>query len=1078
MSKDFQPPQTGKAEDLQPRHRGAIAWMAGNSVASNLVMLMCLVGGFLAMLNVKQEVFPDIQPDIVTVTVAYPGASPEEVEDGVLTSIEEAVRSLDGVDEVTSVAREGSGTVNVEALLGADLQKLSQDVQNEVDRITTFPDEAEEPEVRIATRRRAVLSLLLAGEVKPTVLRGLGEQTRDLLLQDPRITQVELTGVPDLEIAVEISEEQLRRYGLTLQEVANRIRAASIDLPAGGLDTASGEILVRVTERRDYGKEFARIPIITTAQGAVVRLGELATIDDGFEDTDQYTLLDGKLAVELEVYRVGDQTPLDVSAAVREHIDEIRQMLPPGVTTEIQRDRSTYYRQRVELLLKNGAIGLALVLVVLGLFLEARLAFWVMMGIPISFLGSFLILPSTGVTINMISLFAYIVALGIVVDDAIVVGENVYHYHQEGMPFHQAAVKGAREVAMPVTFSILTNVVAFMPMLFIPGVTGKIFMMIPAVVITVFMISLVESLFVLPAHLGHQKDRRRYGLAATFHNAQQRFSRAFTNWVKNRYGPFLEFCLHHRLVTVSIAVALLLASIAYAVSGRMGFELFPVVESDRSEATVMLPYGAPVEKTQAVLDRIEAGAKDVLAESGRPELVISITTDVGRGGSHTGRVRVELADADVRSKIMSTSEFTRRWREAVGEIEGVEFMKFAADSGGPGSRGRPVEVQLSHRSIEVLRDASQELAAAVETYPRVKDVDDGFQPGKRQLDFRITPEGKSLGLTAVSVARQARAALYGAEALRQQRGRSEIKVMVRLPQEDRSTEQTARDLMIATPAGTYVPLRQVAEMERGRAYTTIDRRGGRRVVTVSADVTPRARAGEVLGDLRTTELKDLTAKYPGLSYSFEGAQADIAESMGSLKVMFAVALLAIYAMLAIPFRSYAQPLIVMVSIPFGIVGAFVGHIIMGYNLAIPSMFGIVALAGVVVNDSLVLVDFANRRRREDGMNYHDSVTAAGIQRFRPVVLTTLTTFGGLAPMIFETSRQARFLIPMALSLGFGILFATAITLILVPTLYMSIEDITRKAGAVKRWLVPTCESADETLPQPEVVQAEQSDPPS
>lgn len=1064
------------SNDLQPRQRGPIAWMAGNSVASNLVMLMCLVGGFLALLNVKQEVFPDIEPDIVTVTVPFPGASPEEVEEGILESIEEAVRSLDGVDEVTSVAREGSGTVNVEALLGADLQRLSQDIQNEVDRITTFPDEAEEPEVRIATHRRGVLDLLIAGDIRPTVLRALGEQVRDMLLQDERITQVELTGIPDLEIAVEVPEEQLRRYGLTLREVANRIRAASIDLPAGGLDTASGEILVRVKERRDFGREFARIPIITTTDGAVVRLGDIATIDDGFEDTDQYTLLNDKLAVELEVHRVGDQTPLDVSAAVYEHMDEIQAMLPPGVIAEIQHDRSTYYQERVELLLKNGALGLALVLVVLGLFLEARLAFWVMMGIPISFLGSFLILPSTGVTINMMSLFAYIVALGIVVDDAIVVGENVYHYHQEGMPFAKAAVKGAREVAMPVTFSILTNVVAFMPMLFIPGVTGKIFMMIPAVVITVFMISLVESLFVLPAHLAHQKDRRRYGLAAMFHNAQQRFSRAFTNWVKNRYGPFLEFCLHHRVVTVSIAVALLLASIAYAASGRMGFELFPVVESDRSEATVVLPYGAPVEKTQAVLDRIEAGAKKVLAESGRPELVTSITADIGRGGSHTGRVRVELAEADLRSEIMSTLEFTRRWRQAVGEIEGVEFMKFAADSGGPGSRGRPVEVQLSHRDIDVLRDASEELASEVETYPRVKDVDDGFQPGKRQLDFKLTPEGKSLGLTAAEVARQARAALYGAEALRQQRGRSEIKVMVRLPGVDRSTEQTAQDLMIATPAGTYVPLREVATMERGRAYTTIDRRKGRRVVTVSADVTPRARAGEVLGDLQSTALKDLTTKYPGLTYSFEGAQADIAESMGSLKVMFVVALLAIYAMLAIPFRSYAQPLIVMVSIPFGIVGAFVGHLIMGYSLAIPSMFGIVALAGVVVNDSLVLVDYANRRRREDGMNYHDSVTAAGIQRFRPVVLTTLTTFGGLAPMIFETSRQARFLIPMALSLGFGILFATAITLILVPTLYMSIEDITRKTSALKRWLFPAHEpTGDAPAPTGVVQQTEESE---
>jgi len=561
----------------------------------------------------------------------------------------------------------------------------------------------------------------------------------------------------------------------------------------------------------------------------------------------------------------------------------------------------------------------------------------------------------------------------------------------------------------------------------------------------VFLISLGESLFVLPAHLAHSRRRRRSGgIAAWLHERQQRFSHGFRNWVKNRYGPFLEWTLHHRVLTVSTAVAMLIVTLSYAFSGRMGFGLFPTIESDRSEAEVVLPYGSPVEKTEKIIKRLLDGARKVIDETGHPELVEQIIADVGQGGGgHTGKMRIELAEPEIRDKIMGTQEFTDRWREAVGEVSGVEYLKFTADAGGPGSHGRVLDVQLSHRDMNVLERASKDLARVVATYPRVKDVDDGFQPGKPQLDFTVTDEGKSLGITAADIARQVRNSFYGAEAVRQQRGRNEIKIMVRLPEADRSTEQTVNDLLIRTSAGTFVPLREVAVYERGRAYTTIDRRQGRRVVEVSADVTPRSKAGEILDDIKTSVLPGLMAKYPGLSYSFEGHQADMSESMSSLYVTSAIAMLAIYAMLAIPFRSYTQPLIVMTSIPFGVVGAFVGHLIMGYDLCIPSMFGIVALAGVVVNDSLVLVDFANRRRREDGMSHHDSIVAAGIQRFRPVVLTTLTTFGGLAPMIFETSRQARFLVPMALSLGFGIVFATLITLVIVPSLYMVVGDAER-----------------------------------
>jgi multidrug efflux pump subunit AcrB len=666
----------------------------------------------------------------------------------------------------------------------------------------------------------------------------------------------------------------------------------------------------------------------------------------------------------------------------------------------------------------------------------------------------------------MISLFAYIISLGIVVDDAVVVGENIYRYRQEGFSYLQAAVKGAREVAMPVTFSILTNVVTFLPLYFIPGTMGRIFKMIPLVVITVFMISLGESLFILPAHLGHQKKRTRWGPFAWLHDKQQAFSLGFRRLIITWYGPFLGWVLRarHRYLTIAVAMCILGVLLSYPLSGRMGFGLFPTVESDWSQASVVLPYGSPVEKTEAVMKRLLAGARNVIAKGGDPKLVEGVITDVGRGGSHMGRMRIMMAKPEIRDEIMTTGEFTDRWRKAVGEIAGVESMRFASDSGGPGGRRRAITVELSHMDVAVLEKASAELAATLEAFPLVKDADDGFQPGKEQLDFSMKPEGESLGLTATGVARQVRSALYGAEVVRQQRGRNEIRIRVKLPEEERASEHTIDEFLVRTRSSTFVPLAEIANRKRGRAYTAINRRNGRRVVHVSADVTPRSKIGEVLGALQSEELPALLAKYGGLQYSFEGHRADMRESMGSLKVTFSLAMLAIYALLAIPFRSYVKPFIVMASIPFGVIGAILGHLIMGYDLSIPSMFGIVALSGVVVNDSLVMIDFANRREREIACTPFDAIHTAAIQRFRPVMLTTLTTFGGLAPMIFETSRQARFLIPMALSLGFGILFATFITLVLLPCLYMLASDLRalfvgKSSGGLDRVTPSECREA-------------------
>ncbi|UCF91264.1 MAG: efflux RND transporter permease subunit [Desulfobacterales bacterium] len=1014
--------------------RGPIAWMAGHSVSANLLMVVLLVGGMIWASQIKKEVFPDFDLDIVTITVPYPGASPEEVERGILLAVEEAVQGLEGIKEVSASAQEGSGSVTVEIIEGEDIQRLAQDIQNEVDRITSFPEEAEEPRVVIAQRKRSVLALALYGDQSEWILREVAEDIRDRLIQDPEITQVDLEGVRNFEISIEIPQNTLRTYNLTLDEVARTIRRAAVELPGGAIKTEGGDILVRMKERRDYGHEFGRIPIITANDGTEVLLEDIAVIQDGFEETDSFATYNGKPAVMIQVYRVGDQTPISVSDAVKRQVAHISQILPPGLALDAQDDRSEIYRQRMDLMLRNGYLGLGLVFILLAIFLEARLAFWVSLGIPISILGSFLFLPLWDLSINIMSMFAFIITLGIVVDDAIVVGENIYHYQQNGLPWYEAAVRGAREIAMPVTFSVLTNMVAFMPMLFVPGFMGKVFRQVPLVVISVFTVSLIESLLVLPAHIGHQKQHAPAGAFGWIVARQQQFSHFFARMVQTQYGPLLDLALRFRYITLSIGIAVLLLTVGYVKSGRMGFELFPKVESDYAKATAKLPFGTAVQKTARVQQILVREAQAVAQANGGEALVQGIFALINGNQSE---VRVYLTPPDVRP--VSTARLTELWRERVGALPGLEFLKFESDAGGPGS-GAAISAELSHRRIDVLEKASAELAEALGFFPNVTDIDDGFSPGKQQIDFQIKPEGRSLGLRSQEVAQQVRHAYFGAEALRQQRGRNEVKVMVRLPRAERMSEYHLEEMVLRTPSGKEIPLREAVSLSRGRAYTTIDRQDGRRVVTVSADVRPRSKTDEVLASLKADTLPQLQQKYAGLTYSFQGRQADRRESMQSLFNGLMMALVVIYAMLAVPFNSFVQPMIIMMSIPFGIVGAVIGHLIMGYSLSVMSMFGVVALSGVVINDALVLIDFANRKRQA-GMNCHDAIHGAGIHRFRAILLTTLTTFGGLSPMIFETSRQARFLIPMALSLGFGIVFATLITLLLVPSLYLLVEDL-------------------------------------
>jgi multidrug efflux pump subunit AcrB len=909
-----------------------------------------------------------------------------------------------------------------------------------VDRISSFPEDVEDPRVTVPSRKRYVVSLALYGDQPEAVLREMAEVVRDRLLMDPEISQVELSGIRDYEISIEIPQHILRAHGLILDKVANIIRRASVDVPGGAIQTEGGDVLVRVTERRDVGREFSKIPIISTPEGTELLLEDIAVIRDDFEDTDRFATFNGLPAVLLEVYRIGEQTPVAVSDAVHNQMDEINSILPEGLTLVSRYDRSEIYQQRLDLMLRNGFLGLGLVFILLAIFLETRLAFWVSLGIPISFLGSFLILPALGTTINMVSMFAFIVTLGIVVDDAIVVGENVYFNRQQGMGWLDAAITGARSIAMPVTFSVLTNMVTFMPLFFVPGFMGKIFKEIPAVVVTVFFISLIESLFILPAHLAHQGRRKEYGIFFKLHSLQQRFSGFFVRMIHTRYGPFLSLALRWRYISFSAGIMILLLAFGYIKSGRMGLELFPKIESDFAAVTANLPFGTSVNRTREVQERLVQAGKRVVERMGGDKLSEGIYASVE--GNQT-QVRIYLTPPKVRP--ISTAEMTRLWREETGEIAGLESIKFESDAGGPG-RGAAISLELSHRDIKVLEYASAELAAALEYFPSVEDIDDGFAAGKQQVDFRILPEAQSLNLHAADIARQLRQSYYGAEALRQQRGRNEVKVMVRLPKEERISEFYLEEMILRTPAGGEVPLMEAVTLERGRADTSIERRNGRRVITVSADVRPRSRAVQVMEALNKDIIPGLSDRYPGLTYSYQGRQADRAESIQSLLRGLLIALIIIYAMLAIPLNSYVQPMIIMLAIPFGLVGAVIGHIIMGYSLSVLSLFGIVALSGVVVNDSLVLIHFANKRCGQ-GCMAMDAIHNAAIHRFRPVMLTTLTTFGGLAPMIFETSRQARFLIPMAISLGYGILFATVITLVIVPSVYMIVDDFRKLFGS-------------------------------
>ncbi len=1047
---------------MSDRHAGPIAWMARNPVAANLVMLIVIAGGILGLSRTKQEVFPEFSLDTVTVSVPYPGASPEEVEQGIVLAVEEAVRGLEGVKRVSSTSSEGVGSVQIELLLEADPEKVLADVKSEVDRIRSFPEEAEDPSVALAEAKQYVISLVIAGDQELSVLNQIAEDARSALIQHPDVTQVEIVGVPPLEVAIEVPRQALEGLGLSLDDVARQVAASSLELPGGAVDTEAGELLVRVSDRSRSAEDFADIVLRGTSSGATVRLGDVARITDGFEDNDEASYYGGRRAVRVTAYRVGDETPQRVADAVREQAERMRAELPESVEVAVWNDDSEILRDRIDLLVRNAIMGFALVGVVLSLFLNLRLAFWVSLGIPISFLGAFLLMPAVGLSINMISLFALIVTLGMVVDDAIIVSENIYELQSKGMGRLEAAVVGSKQMAVPVSFAILTTAAAFSPMFVVPGVMGKIFRLFPVVVISVLLFSLLESFFILPAHLGHGREpggrpTRFQRLVAALERPGRSASAALERLTETRYLPALRLGLEHRYLAVAATSAVFLLAVGLVVGGVVPFNFFPILEGDVVSASVRMPYGTPIERTEQARAALERSLERTIEGLEDPGIVEGIFTQVGQLpasghggstelGSHLLSIEVELVSSGERE--LSAQQFSALWLKNTPPIPGVEAMRFNA-AAGPGA-GAAVNVQLLHADTEVLAAASAELTEILRGYPDLINVENGYASGKPQLDFQLRDRASTLGLTNRELARQIRAAFYGAEALREQRGRSELKVMVRLPEEQRRSEFDLEQLLIRTPQGGYVPLLDVADFSRGRAPTSIQRDEGRRKINVSAELAPGvASSRDVLAAVTGEDLPGLLRKYPGLSAELVGQQRSQTESFDALGKNYLLALFAIYALLAIPFRSYSQPLIIMSAIPFGFIGAVFGHLVMGYSLSLISMFGIIALSGVVVNDSLVLIDTANQARAR-GLSAREAILWAGRRRLRPILLTSLTTFFGLTPMILETSVQARFLIPMAISLGFGVLFSTVIILGVVPALYLILEDLQRLFGVADR----------------------------
>jgi len=1046
-------------------------WSVEHRVSVNLIMIFLIVAGLYTILNMKRELFPVFSLDMINIGVAYPGASPEEVEEGICIKIEEQLKSLEDVKTMYSTSLEGHGAVTLELAAGTNINEKLDEIRTQIDLIDSFPDQAEDPVITEIKNNDPAIYLAIYGDVDEKVLRDTAEKIRDDLVETEQISLASLIGIRDYEISIEVSEENLRRFNLSFDQVALAVKTGSLDLPGGKIKTKGGEFLVRAKGKRYTGEEFERIPVVTRQDGTTIALGEVATVIDGFQDTDIKARFNGKPAALVVVRRTDSQDTIAISRTVKAYIETHKDFLPRGITLGFWFDMAEMVQDRIDLLLKNGLQGILLVFIVLALFLDLGLAFWVSSGIPISFTGAFLILDYFGASINMLSLFGFIMTLGILVDDAIIVGENVYTHYKAGKSAKDAVIDSIDQIGAPVVMAVTTTIVAFTPLMHIQGIMGKFIFIMPQAVICILAISLVEAFIILPAHLVHAltppKKKKVLIYRVFFFWLEWLKKDIFEGhqWVRNKvekglmafihslYTPVLKYGVRNRYFTLAIGFGILIVSMGLLAGGHVPFVFFPKTDSNWIVSEIIYPLGVPFETTEKTIKKIEQGAFELNAffrdrvVNGQ-DIIVNNFSQVGIiprrdwkpgvYGGHCGEAWIEIQPASRRPDI-SAPEVTAKWRELTGDILGSEQLTFSIIGGGPG--GNPIEIQLKGKDLEQLEQAAEALKTELAKYPGTFDITDNFRPGKMEKRIYIKKGAESLGITMADIATQIRQAYYGDEALKIQRGKDDIKVMVRYSQKERESEASIDALRIRTRDGREIPLSQVADIEMKRGYSTIQRVDRKRIITVISDINEEiANAREIVEDLKKGYLNSLVTHFPGVTYDLEGQAKRTEESIDSLKLGFSLAAMMIFLLLASQFRSYVQPVIIMTAIPFGLIGAIVGHYFMNLDITMISIFGIVALSGIVVNDALILIDFINSKVRE-GVLVFDAVIEAGQNRFRPVLLTSVTTVAGLFPLLLETSFQAQFLIPMAVSISFGLIAATVLTLVFVPSLYVVVNDI-------------------------------------
>lgn len=1022
-------------------NKGIIAWFARNNVAANLLMWILLVGGVFGAIKIHKQVFPTFEFNIISVQVPYLGAAPQEVEEGVVLKLEEAVKDLEGIKKLSSRSVEGLGSLTIEVEDDYDVQLLLDEVKVQVDAIPSFPANTEKPVVYRVKAPQDVLWISAYGDANERELKEFAKSIRDDIANLPGVSDVNVVGDRPYEISIEISELQLQKYNLTFDQIVRAVRGSSIDVPGGAIRSDNGDILLRAKGQAYDAFDFASLVLVTRPDGSRVLLGDVATINDGFVEDNNLAYFDGKPAISIRVRAVGDQNALEISKAVNAYIEQQKPNFPPNIQADTWGDSSFYLADRLNMMLENMGFGALLVFLVLSLFLKIRLAFWVIWGLPVCFLGTLAFLPMEflSVSINMISLFAFILVLGIVVDDAIIMGESAYSEIDKHGHSVDNVVRGVKRVAMPATFGVLTTIAAFSPMMMVSGTFGVIWKTIAGVVIVCLIFSLIESKLILPAHLAHMKLEPYDPSKA---NRLQRFRDVFAEGIKvfitDKYIPFLRKAIRNRYTTLATFIAMFIITIGLFAGGIVRFVFFPTIPSDFMFASVELEQGSSiVQRDKAIrtlMTSLEKMDQALIDETGEGAVKHSIAFSQGPLG---GQVFVELSKGEERT--ITDDELNERWRAFIPEIPGVKNFNIGAP-GGPGG-GSDLSFEFSGKDVAVLRAVSLELETFLEQYKGVSDINDSFANGADEIRINIKPLGEALGLSLATLAQQVRYGFYGAEAQRIQRDEEEIRVMVRYPREQRNSIGNLETMRVRAPNGQELPFAEVADIEIGQGYTSINRVDGKRAVSVTAKVNKDVlEPNTVIRDVVTKAMPELLKKYPGVEFKLQGNSKEQSDAIFSLAQGFLFALFAIYALMAIPLKSYSQPLIIMSVIPFGIVGAIIGHLVLGMPVSVLSICGIIALSGVVVNDSLIMVDFVNRARSE-GMSLIDAALNAGAQRFRAIILTSLTTFMGLMPIIFERSLQAQVVIPMAISLAFGILFATVITLLLVPSLYLILDDL-------------------------------------